>query len=240
MVIRPLLLILLLAAHCFAGDIFELCIIRKSGNHLPHPSAVESVLKYLASSTSIDPPPEAVELDLSGEIFDYPFLCLTGKGSLPDFTRKETELLAKHLSSGGLLFIDETENYGLDDFYRSVKDFSAGIFPAAVLEKIPPDDVIFRSFYLQPKAAGRNAVSPSLYGVRLDGRWAIVYSRNDIFGAWARDESGRFIYNCYPGGEAQRLEAVKITVNIVMYSLTGTYKKDIIHRDFIERKLRSW
>ncbi|MBA3052937.1 MAG: DUF4159 domain-containing protein, partial [Candidatus Omnitrophica bacterium] len=72
------------------------------------------------------------------------------------------------------------------------------------------------------------------------GRWVIVYSRNDIFGAWARDESGRFIYSCYPGGEAQRLEAVKITVNIVMYSLTGTYKKDIIHRDFIERKLKSW
>ncbi|MBU3929142.1 MAG: DUF4159 domain-containing protein [Candidatus Omnitrophota bacterium] len=240
MKVFKILFFLLLSACCFAGDLFELCIIKKSGGSSPLSSSVEAVLKYLASSTSIDPPQEAVYLEVGQGIFDYPFLCVTGKGSLPDFTRKETALLAKHLSSGGFLFIDETESYGLDDFYRSVKDFSSGIFPSAALEKIPEDDVIFRSFYLQPKAAGRNSVSPSLYGVRIDGRWVIVYSRNDIFGAWARDESGRFIYSCYPGGEAQRLEAVKITVNIVMYSLTGTYKKDIIHRDFIERKLKSW
>ncbi|MEA2081285.1 MAG: DUF4159 domain-containing protein [Elusimicrobiota bacterium] len=232
--------LLCMPLRCFSGDLFELCIIKKKGNHLPPPSSVAAVLKYLASSTSIDPSPSAVYLDKGEDISDYPFLCLTGRGALGRFTRKETALFAKHLACGGILFIDETDSYGLDDFYDSVEDFCADIFPDEKLEKIPDDDVIFRSFYLQPKVAGRNSVSPSLYGVRRDGRWVIVYSRNDIFGAWARDESGRFIYSCYPGGEAQRLEAVKLTVNIVMYSLTGTYKMDIIHKDFIERKLKSW
>ncbi|MCD6311223.1 MAG: DUF4159 domain-containing protein [Elusimicrobia bacterium] len=237
---RPLLFLLLFSVNCFAGDLFELCVIKREAGHLPHTSSTEAVLKYLASSTSIDPPPAAVCLGVGKELFDYPFLCITGKGSLGNFTRKETALLAKHLSCGGFLLIDESDSYGLDDFYRSVKDFAADIFPDEKLEKIPDDDVIFRSFYLQPKVAGRNSVSPALYGVRRGGRWAIVYSRNDLFGAWARDEAGRFIYSCYPGGEAQRMEAVKLTVNIVMYSLTGTYKRDIIHRDFIERKLKSW
>jgi len=233
-------LFLFFSASCFAGDLFELCIIKKQGAALPHPSSVEAVLKYIASSTSIDPPLAAVYSGVVEELFDYPFLCLAGKGALCDFTRTETALLAKHLSLGGFLLIDESDSYGLDDFYQSVRNFTADIFPDEKLEKIPDDDVIFRSFYLQPKAAGRNSVSPSLYGVRRAGRWVIVYSRNDLFGAWARDDYGRFIYSCYPGGEAQRMEAVKITVNIVMYSLTGTYKRDIIHRDFIERKLKSW
>ncbi len=240
---RPLVILflwLLFPALCFSGDLFELCIIKREGGYLPHSSSVEAVLKYLTSSTSIDPPLSAVYLGVGKELFDYPFLCITSKGTLGDFTRTETADLAKHLSCGGFLLIDETDSYGLDDFYQSVKDFAADIFPDETLEKIPGDDVIFRSFYLQPKVAGRNSVSPSLYGVRRGGRWVIVYSRNDLFGAWARDDSGRFIYSCYPGGESQRMEAVKITVNIVMYSLTGSYKRDIIHRDFIERKLKSW
>ncbi|MBU3956266.1 DUF4159 domain-containing protein [bacterium] len=236
-----LFLCLLFPSRCFSGDVFELCIIKHEGSYLPHTSSAEAVLKYLASSTSIDPSPSAIYLPIGEDLFDYPFLYITSKGALPDFTRAETALLAKHLSCGGFLLIDEADSYGLDDFYQSVKNFAVDIFPGGLgLEKIPNDDVIFRSFYLAPKAAGRNSVSPSLYGVRRGGRWVIVYSRNDLFGAWARDDSGRFIYSCYPGGEAQRMEAVKITVNIMMYSMTGTYKSDIIHRDFIERKLESW
>ncbi|MCD6412720.1 MAG: DUF4159 domain-containing protein, partial [Elusimicrobia bacterium] len=146
----------------------------------------------------------------------------------------------RHLNSGGFLLIDEAANYGVDDFFVSAKRLARKIFPFLEFEKIPPDDVIFKSFYLKPKVAGRCAVSPYLWGIKKDGRWVIVYCRDDLLGAWARDESGKFLYECSPGGESQRLEAMKLTVNIIMYSLTGTYKQDIIHRKFIERKLKSW
>jgi hypothetical protein len=36
----------------------------------------------------------------------------------------------------------------------------------------------------------------------------------------------------------QRAEAFKWTVNLVVYSLTGTYKTDAIHQPFLEQKLR--
>ena len=42
-----------------------------------------------------------------------------------------------------------------------------------------------------------------------------------------------------PGGEAQRWESIKLTLNVIYFSLTGTYKKDAIHQPFIEMKLGS-
>jgi hypothetical protein len=222
------------------GDKFRFCVLKHDGIYLPHPDSPESILMYIKSTTSIDPPLKEVAVEIGAQIFDYPFLYLSAKGTLPEFTKKEIEFLFRHLNAGGFLLIDEAENYGLDDFYFSVKEFAKQIFPDLKFEKISPDDVIFKSFYLRPKVAGRVNVSPYLFGIKKDGRWVIVYSRYDLLGAWAREEYGKFMYECSPGGEAQRLEAMKLTVNIIMYSLTGTYKQDIIHKEFIERKLKTW
>ena len=66
----------------------------------------------------------------------------------------------------------------------------------------------------------------------------MIYSQNDIFGAWARDKFGNYFFECFPGGENQRFESQKLTINLIVFSLTGTYKTDVIHRPFIEEKLR--
>ena len=231
---------LLISPVSGSGDKFQFCIIKHSGFYNPHPTSYENVIKFLTSTTSIDPLPETAQVSPGPDIFRYPFLYLTAKGALPDFTKREIEFFSRHLNSGGLLLIDEAENFGLEDFRSSVKAFIKQIFPDRELEKIPQEDVIFKSFYLKPKVSGRVALSPYLYGIKKDGRWLIIYSRNDLMGAWAKDALGRFLYRTNPGGEPQRLEAIKLTVNLIMYSLTGTYKQDIIHRKFIERKLKSW
>jgi hypothetical protein len=56
-------------------------------------------------------------------------------------------------------------------------------------------------------------------------------------GAWIKDNLGQYVYSCEPGGEAQRWESFKLALNVVYFSLTGTYKKDAIHQPFIEKKL---
>ncbi len=239
---RKLLFLLFFLSTTLAaqGDKFRFCVLKHSGNYLPHPTAVRSVLVYLKSTTSIDPPLKVFKEEIGDKIFNFPFLYLSAKGALPDFSGQEIGVLSRHLTSGGFLLIDEAENYGSDDFLLSVKNFVRKIFPDKDFVKIPPSDVIFKSFYLKPKVAGRTDTSPYLWGIKKGGRWVVVYCRDDLLGAWARDASGRFLYDCLPGGESQRLEAIKVTVNIIMYSLTGTYKQDIIHRKFIERKLESW
>jgi hypothetical protein len=57
----------------------------------------------------------------------------------------------------------------------------------------------------------------------------LVYCRNDLSGALERNADGRHTAACVPGGENQRREAIKLGINLVMYSLTANYKRDQAH-----------
>ena len=59
---------------------------------------------------------------------------------------------------------------------------------------------------------------------------------NDLSGAWSRDRFGKWLHACVPGGEPQRKAAFKMGINIIVYSLTSDYKRDVIHHPFIKRR----
>ena len=48
-------------------------------------------------------------------------------------------------------------------------------------------------------------------------------------GAWAADETGRFLFPTVPADSLQREMALRTGINIVMYTLTGNYKADQVH-----------
>src|SRR3990170_2632337 len=83
--------------------------------------------------------------------------------------------------------------------------------------------------------------SPNLEGITFtdEDRTPVIYSRNDLGGAWTEDEFGKWQFECIPGGETQREFAFRLGLNIIMYSLTGNYKKDQIHTPFIKRRQRN-
>jgi hypothetical protein len=83
---------------------------------------------------------------------------------------------------------------------------------------------------------GRLRVNPYLEGITLDTWTPVIYCQNDLSGAWSRDRFGRWTHECTPGGEAQRLSAFKAGINIIVYSLTSDYKKDVIHHPFIQKR----
>jgi hypothetical protein len=62
-----------------------------------------------------------------------------------------------------------------------------------------------------------------------DGVSPILITENDFAGAWATDESGRFMFPTVPSNNTQREMAVRVGINIVMYTLTGNYKADQVH-----------
>src|ERR1700746_2656606 len=64
--------------------------------------------------TNIDPEQAIVEVG-SPEIFNYPFVHMTGNGNVV-FNQQETENLRKYLIGGG--FLEISDNYGLDKFIR--------------------------------------------------------------------------------------------------------------------------
>ena len=96
--------------------------------------------------------------------------------------------------------------------------------------------MLYKSFYLLDHQGGRVLTQPWLEGQVVNGRLAVVYSQNDLGGAWARGSLGEWEYECAPGGEAQRETAFRLGVNLAMYALCTDYKDDAVHLPFILRR----
>ena len=212
----------------------------RGGDWNPYPTAYKEILHYLTTTTSVKAHRGIRELSLNDpQLFSSPFLYMTGDGEFAPFTLQEIENLKRYLLGGGLLLIDDASGGRNLDFDRSVRREMERVFPDLRLRKIPPDHAVFRSFYLSPSVAGRRVGNPYLEGIDIDGQTAVIYSQNDLGGAWVRDRLGNWLYECVPGGELQRLEAMKLFLNVIIYSLTGTYKRDAVHQPYIQQKLKT-
>ena len=113
------------------------------------------------------------------------------------------------------------------------------------LEPLPRDHVLTKTFYLLREFPGRftsgqtwvealprdpddetQASRPARGG---DGVSPIIITSNDLAGAWAMRPDGQPMLPLTPGEPRQREFAFRAGVNIVMYTLTGNYKSDLVH-----------
>jgi len=60
-------------------------------------------------------------------------------------------------------------------------------------------------------------------------RLADHHHSNDLAGAWALRSDGQPMLPLTPGEPRQREFAFRAGVNIVVYTLTGNYKADLVH-----------
>jgi hypothetical protein len=220
---------------------FSISQIRYQGGEWdPNPRFTESIVEELELRTSIAATNQQRIITISDpDLFFRPFLYLAGTGSFDLWSPKERDILRRYLTLGGFLLAEDTlgaRGAGFDAaFRREMKQ----IFPNRDLMRLEPDHSLFQSFYLINSVAGRLRTSPYLEGIVIDNWTPVIYSQNDLAGAWARDKSGRWLNECMPGGEVQRRGAFKLGINIIVYSLTGDYKKDLIHHSFIKKRLAS-
>ena len=108
------------------------------------------------------------------------------------------------------------------------------------LQKISRNHSIFRSFYLIKGVTGRVTTNPFLEGLVLKGRTVLLYSTNDLGGAWSRNKLGHWNYEMIGGMRNQRKSSIRLGVNIVLYALTLDYKKDLVHLPIILERLRRY
>jgi hypothetical protein len=241
---RALLLLALLlgsAAPAAAqqGDRFVWTQLRHGPTWDPYPDAPAEALGLLGTVTSVLAEPQRRVITLKDPaLFESPLVILAGREAPPPLDAEEGRRLRSYLSAGGMLWIEDTSGLQVDSFDRWVRGTLKAVLPEAELAPLPNDHVVFRTFFLLRGAAGRVMVRGTLEGVSWGGRTAVVYSRNDLLGAWAKDALGRPLLPCVPGGEAQRHNARKLTLDILMYSLTGSYKADAVHQPFILQKMR--
>jgi len=149
----------------------------------------------------------------SPEIFDYPFIHMTGHGNVV-FNQEETENLRNYLLGGGFLHIDD--NYGMDPFVRrEIKK----IFPNQELVEIPYDHSIYNQKYSfpngLPKIHEHDGKQPVGLGIIVDGRLVLFYTYEaDLGDGWEDPE----IHN---DSEATRLKALQMGANILSFVFLG-------------------
>ncbi|MEW5693457.1 MAG: DUF4159 domain-containing protein [Candidatus Hydrogenedentota bacterium] len=224
------------------AEVFTFSQIKyNKGDWNPDPSAALNLLKRVESFTSVltdkrfDNYRNVVDIT-KDNIFEYPFLYITGHYEFEEFSNDVIHRLRVFLSNGGLLVCDDCAGTSGMGFDKSIRNLIKSIFPDKSLLPLPYDHTIFQTYFLiQDFRIGRRLITRSVEGVDIGDLTPVLYFRNDLGCAWEM-ENNRWVHNCVPYGELQRALAFKMGVNIVMYALCANYKKDEIHIPEIMRK----
>jgi len=205
----------------------------------PYPTAARSLMEMLIERTSVPASPDRVDVHLTDpKLFQLPFLYWTGTRDFAPLAQAEIERLRLYLESGGFLLVDDALGTPGVGFDRAFQREFARLFPGKAMARLPQDHTVFISYYIIDRVTGRVDNRPYLSGYDIGERTAVIYSGNDLGGAWARDRSGSFINPTDPGGEMQREHAIRLGINLVLYALCINYKKDLIHTPFISERRR--
>ena len=205
----------------------------------PRPGALEAILREVAENSSVDPLLEIPSVDPESDlIFSWPFLSLIGDRGFDPMSETAVANLRLYLREGGFLFIDDATGVRDSDFDRSVRRDLARILPGSKVARIGREHAIYRSFFLMRGAVGRIMVRPYLEGLWVGDITPVLYSSNDLSGAWLRAADGRYALEVIPGGESQRKEARKLGVNLVLFALTSNYKRDAVHVRTLLKRMR--
>lgn len=175
-------------------------------------SAVPNLLQFIEEQTGwpLDKEEQRIKIE-EQDLFSYPFLFATGHGTIK-FTEAEAERLRQYLQTGGFLFINDS--YGMDE---SIRAAVAGLFPERRLEEIPYDHPIYHSYFDfpngPPKIHEHDQLPATGWGISIDGRLVLFYLyESDIGDGWEDSH----VHNDPP---EKRLEALKMGLNIVAYSM---------------------
>lgn len=210
----------------------------RGGDWNPHPLAVTPLMDELLQRTSVEASLNRHEVDVTDrDLFSLPFLYIAGKYEFEPFTQEEVETLRLFLSYGGFLLADDAlgqPGYGFD---KSLRRELRRIFPEKELERLPSAHAALRSYYLLRSIGGMRIVRSYLEGITVGSATPVIYSHNDLGGAWERDQLGNWLNPCVPGGEEQRRDAFHVGINLILYAMTENYKEDLIHVPFIRRRL---
>jgi len=212
------------------GSRLDVAEIMLDKGTVSRPAAWQRLLFEVIQTTSVEAQPQAVQLSPEDpELFAHPFAVLIGNDSLPQLSDAAIEQLVRYLSYGGFLLIDDATGVLDGAFAQSVRRLCTRLFPTRPLSPLPGDHSIYRSFFLLDRPLGRVAVSDVLEGVTAGPITPLVYCPNDLSGALDRGPDGRDRFPVVPMGNTQRREALKLGINLILYSLTSNYKHDTAH-----------
>ncbi len=205
------------------------------GNWRPRPTALRRLSWEIHKRCAVDAVLEPSEVKAQTRALSLsPFVYFAGDRPFSEWAPAQISPLRRFLKLGGTLVIDTamTPDGDARGFEDSVDKLMEETLPKNPMEPISPSHVLYRTFYQIDRPVGRIVGPPQLTGCTLGDRLAVIRSRHDLGGAWARDNLGNWEYTVEPGGERQRESAFRLGVNIVLYALCLDYKDEEPHRRF--------
>ena len=209
---KILFILLFIPLLSISQNTYQLAVLKYNGggDWYSNPTALPNLVNFCNENinTNISGKIATVEVG-SVDIFNYPFLHMTGHGNVI-FSSAESENLNNYLLSGGFLHIDD--NYGMDPFVRSeIKK----VFPNYDLIEIPPSHPIFHQTYKfpngLPKIHEHDQNPPQALGIFIENKLVLLYTfESDLGDGWEDQE----VHN---DSDQTRIKALKMGSNIIEY-----------------------
>lgn len=180
------------------------------GDWYANPTSLPNLAKYcnqnLAMNIETDIP--TVEVG-SAELFNYPFVHMTGHGNVV-FNEQELDNLRAYLIGGGFLHADD--NYGMDKFIRPQLE---KLFAGSKLVELPFSHAIFHQKFDfsngLPKIHEHDGAAPQAFGLFYQGRLVALYTYECDLGDGWEDQS------VHKDPNEVREKALKMGANIIRY-----------------------
>lgn len=180
------------------------------GDWYANPTALPNLIKFCNENLKTNLAAEPVNVEPgSRDIFNYPFVHMTGHGNVV-FTPVEAQNLRDYLLAGGFLHADD--NYGLvAAFRREMKK----VFPEDEFVELPWEHPVFHQKYDfsqgLPKIHEHDAKRPQALGIIKEGRLVVLFTfETDLGDGWEDPE----VHN---DPENKRRQALQMGANIISY-----------------------
>ncbi len=190
----------------------ELAILKYNGggDWYSNPTALPNLISFCNKNigTKLNDKARTVEVG-SSNIFQYPYLHMTGHGNVV-FSNDEAENLRTYLLSGGFLHIDD--NYGMRPYLE--KELLK-VFPDKKLEELGADHPIFDQHYEfpegLPKIHEHDGKRPQAMGILHENRLVLLFTFESDLGDGWEDPA---VHNDPP---EVREKALRMGANIISY-----------------------
>ncbi|MFY9311320.1 MAG: DUF4159 domain-containing protein [Bacteroidia bacterium] len=196
---------------------YQIALLKYSGGgdwYANLETSLPNLIEFCNSNLKTNINTEQAQVEVgSPELFNYPFVHMTGHGNVV-FNPQEAENLRNYLIGGGFLHI--SDNYGMDKFVRNQMK---KVFPELEFVELPFTHPIYHQKYDfpngLPKIHEHENKAPQGYGLVWQGRLICFYDFEcDLGDGWESFE----VHKDSP--EAHQ-KALKMGANIIQYVLMG-------------------
>jgi hypothetical protein len=203
---------LLVSLSSFSQKRVQIALLKYNGggDWYANPTSLTNLIKFCNENLKTNLSTEYATVEAgSPEIFNYPFIHMTGHGNFY-LNDQEAQNLRNYLIAGGFLHIDD--NYGLNPYVRPQMK---KVFPELDFIELPFNHPVYHQEYDfpngLPKIHEHDNKPPQGFGLIYEGRLVCFYSYEADLGDGWEDQ------DVHHDSNATRLKALQMGANLISY-----------------------